>query len=129
MMQFSLLPDHVLDAAHLGAVRAALDVRRKLLPRILDLVEKASTAGEPVVRAMAYHASGLEHVADQFFLGPDLIVAPVLERGARERIVVLPDGEWEADDGRSFVGPTTVTVPVTLDRLPRFQRAETISVS
>jgi alpha-glucosidase (family GH31 glycosyl hydrolase) len=127
MMQFSLLPDRVLDKTHLDAVRKALDIRQELLPLILDLVEHASQTGEPVVRAMAYHARGMEAVSDQFFLGPDLLIAPVVRRGERHRTVVLPDGTWLADDGAAYQGPARVDVPVDLDRVPRLQR--TISIS
>ncbi|WP_328947419.1 hypothetical protein OG259_41305 (plasmid) [Streptomyces sp. NBC_00250] len=46
-------------------------MRASLLPLILSLVEEeAATTGEPVVRPMAYHASGLDDITDQFFLGP-----------------------------------------------------------
>jgi len=33
-------------------------------------------------------------IADQFMLGPNLVVAPVLEDGVRVRKVFLPDGMW-----------------------------------
>jgi alpha-glucosidase (family GH31 glycosyl hydrolase) len=122
MMQFATLPDRVLDAEHRAALRAALDLRRQFLPRILELVDHAAAAGEPVIRAMAYHADGVADVTDQFFLGPDLIVAPVVRPGARERTVVLPAGGWQDEDGNRFTGPATIAVPAGLDRLPRFRR-------
>ena len=122
MMQFSVSPSRVLDEAHLAAVLDALEVRRGLLPRILDLVEDAARTGEPILRPMAYHAPDLTDVLDQFFLGPDLLVAPVVARGAAERRVVLPDGTWRADDGTVYEGPDTVTVECCLTRIPRFER-------
>jgi alpha-glucosidase (family GH31 glycosyl hydrolase) len=120
MMQFSTLPDRVLDSRHRAAVGAALRLREQLLPAILDLVDHAAGSGEPVIRAMAYHADGVADVTDQFFLGPGLIVAPVVERGATERTVVLPAGTWLGADGVTVVGPTTVTVPVGLESVPMF---------
>jgi alpha-glucosidase (family GH31 glycosyl hydrolase) len=75
---------------------------------------------------MAYHAAGSDDgsadVTDQFFLGPDLIVAPVIAQGATARTVVLPEGRWRADDGTVLEGPAQVTVPCDLTRLPRFER-------
>jgi alpha-glucosidase (family GH31 glycosyl hydrolase) len=121
MMQFSTLPDRVLDERHRAAVRAALDLRAELLPAILELVDHAAATGEPVIRPMAYHAEGVADVTDQFFLGPDLIVAPVVERGATERTVVLPAGRWHDETGTVVIaGPATVTVPVGLESVPRF---------
>ncbi|GAA3090039.1 hypothetical protein GCM10020001_001340 [Nonomuraea salmonea] len=126
IMQFSVLPTRVLDPVHLAAVRDALAVRASLLPRILDLVDHAAATGEPIVRPMAYHAAGSDDdsadVTDQFFLGPDLIVAPVIAQGATARTVVLPEGRWRADDGTVLEGPAQVTVPCDLTRLPRFER-------
>lgn len=122
MMQFSVAPSRVLDDVHLAAVREALAVRSSVLPLILDLVDEAARIGEPIVRPMAYHASGLDDVTDQFFLGPNLIVAPVLTKGAAERTVAIPVGRWCADDGDVVEGPTTVRVRCDLVRIPRFER-------
>ncbi|MBQ1552320.1 MAG: alpha-glucosidase, partial [Clostridia bacterium] len=33
-------------------------------------------------------------VEDEYMLGPDVLVAPVLEQGANGRTVVLPCGKW-----------------------------------
>lgn len=122
MMQFSVAPSRVLDDVHLAAVHEALSVRASLLPLILGLVDEAARTGEPVVRPMAYHASGLDDVTDQFFLGPDLVVAPVTAKGAAERAVALPTGRWRSDDGVVVEGPTTVGVHCDLTRIPRFER-------
>jgi alpha-glucosidase (family GH31 glycosyl hydrolase) len=122
MMQFSVSPSRVLDETHLAAVREALSVRRSLLPLILGLVEDAARTGEPIIRPMAYHVDGAEDVIDQFFLGPDLLVAPVVSRGATRRSVVLPEGAWRADDGEITEGPAVVTVECGLTRIPRFER-------
>lgn len=122
MMQFSLTPWRVLDDAHLAAVRAAVDLRQSLLPMITDLVSAAASSGEPVLRALAYHHPGYEHVHDQFLLGEDLLVAPVLERGARTRSVQLPPGVWADAAGVKLQGPATVTVEVGLESLPYWRR-------
>ena len=42
---------------------------------------------------------GLEDVRDQFMLGDDVLVAPVLEQGAHARLVQIPAGEWEGFGG------------------------------
>jgi alpha-glucosidase len=33
-------------------------------------------------------------IKDQFMLGPDLLVAPVITRGAVSRSVYFPEGQW-----------------------------------
>lgn len=122
MMQFSLLPWRVLDDHHLAAVRAAVDLRQSLLPMIMELVADAARTGEPILRPLAYHHRGYDHVHDQFLLGEDLLVAPVLEQGATSRTVVLPPGRWADSTGVESAGPATITVSVGLDSLPHWRR-------
>lgn len=124
MIQFSISPARVLDDEHLRAVKAALALRANHLDRLLDLVERAARTGEPVLRPMAYHQPGLEGIIDQFMLGADLVVAPVLERGARSRRVVLPAGQWRDRAGRCHEGPTTLEVDAPLDELPVLERVQ-----
>jgi alpha-glucosidase len=55
-----------------------------------------------------------------------VLVAPVLEEGARERSVYLPqhEGGWyDWHDGRHYPGGATATVAAPLGRLPLFLRA------
>jgi alpha-D-xyloside xylohydrolase len=65
-------------------------------------------------------------VDDQFMLGSDLLVAPVLEAGARARQLYLPAGEsWrDAWDGTHHEGGQSVTVDAPIGRIPVFQRAK-----
>ncbi len=59
-------------------------------------------------------------VLDEFMMGGDLLVAPVMEKGAVARKVVIPPGKWKADDGQVYDGPTTIKVSAPLSRLPYF---------
>jgi alpha-glucosidase len=64
-------------------------------------------------------------VQDSFMLGPDILVAPVLEEGASDRQVYLPahaGGWFDFHDGRHFSGGQTITVAAPLGRLPVFVR-------
>jgi alpha-glucosidase (family GH31 glycosyl hydrolase) len=122
MMQLSMAPARVLDADHLHAVLAAVRLRRSLATEILELVNQAGASGEPILRPLAYHFSGYEHVHDQFLLGERILVAPVLRQGASTRSVELPPGNWIDEDGRSLTGPGIVELPVELESIPWFQR-------
>lgn len=123
MMQFSMSPARVLDGEHLAAVRTALALRNTLLPELERLIDEAVTTGEPILRPMAYHAPELTDVVDQFFFGPNLIVAPVVTQGARSRNVILPEGRWTDGYGETYAGPTVVSVPCDLATIPLFRRA------
>lgn len=122
MVQFSLVPWRVLDERHLAAVRSAVDLRQTLLPMIMDLVAHAASTGEPILRPLAYHHRGYERIHDQFLLGEDLLVAPVLERGARTRTVAIPPGRWADPTGEQVDGPTSVSIDVDLESLPHWRR-------
>jgi alpha-glucosidase len=68
-------------------------------------------------------------VEDAFMLGPDLLVAPVLDQGATTREVYLPahpGGWYDWHDGASYEGGRTITVAAPLGRLPVFARAGAI---
>lgn len=64
---------------------------------------------------------------DEYLFGPDILVAPVIEAGTKERIVYLPEGSvWRSvSDDRVYQGGETVTVPVTLGTTPLFHRGDT----
>ena len=55
--------------------------------------------GAPVMRPLFYLRKSAAHISDarledEFLIGGNVIVAPVLEQGAGSREVVLPKGEW-----------------------------------
>jgi alpha-glucosidase len=122
MMQFSLSPWRVLSKENETICLNMAKLHEKMGPMILDLAKEASQTGEPIVKpmALAYPDSGYETIKDQFMLGNTILVAPVVEKGARSRSVVLPKGKWIADDGKTFKGNKTIEIDVPLDRLPYF---------
>lgn len=124
MMQFSVAPWRILDKTHLAAVKEAVEVRKKFVPIILALAETAAQNGAPIVRSMEYvfPSSGFENIKDQFFLGDDILVAPVLKKQQTKRKVVLPAGKWQAYDGQLYEGGTIIEIPVSLNTIPYFQK-------
>jgi alpha-glucosidase len=69
------------------------------------------------------HDSRFERTDDQVMIGADLLLAPVLQPGVRERRVVLPPGPWhDFWTERTWHGPGTVMVPAPLDRVPLLVR-------
>ena len=124
MMQFSVAPWRILDKQHLAAVKEAVALRKKFIPTIMSLAEKSAETGEPIVRSMEYvfPNAGFENVKDQFFLGTDILVAPVLQKQQNSRKVVLPKGTWKAFDGQTYEGDRTIKVPVDLNTIPYFKK-------
>ncbi len=126
MMQFSAAPWRVLDQEHFALCREAAWLHVKYAPVILELVENARKTGEPIVRFMEYvfPNQGLELIVDQFMLGNDILVAPVMEKGATTRKVALPWGLWKDAEGNQLKGGKTVTINAPLSVLPIFTKVK-----
>ncbi len=123
MMQFSLEPWKVLDKKHLEIVLNMVRLHEKFAPYILEYAQKASKTGEPIVRHMeyAFPNEGFEDCKDQFMLGEDYLVAPVLTKG-NKRIVRLPKGKWLDELGVMREGGKSYEITVPIERLPYFIR-------
>lgn len=126
MMQFSVAPWRILDGEHLRAVKDAVELRKVFTPSILKLVEEAAITGEPIVRTMEYvfPNSGYEDIKDQFLLGNDILVAPVLGKGQEKRTVLLPEGKWKGFDGKTYTGNRKVEFAVKLNSIPYFEKID-----
>ena len=110
--------------------RSALELRMRLLPYLYGLFREAEETGAPVWRPLFYEFPddpGSAAVEDQLMVGPSLLVAPVVERGAREREVYLPPGRWMAwHDDAQYVGPRRLRVEAPLEHLPLFLRCGSV---
>lgn len=102
-------------------------VREKLKPYIMEQMRLASQDGTPVMRPLLYDFSQDQEVyeiGDEYMFGPDLLVAPVIEKGARGRMVYLPKGSsWrDARDGNTYEGGCWIEADAPLDVIPLFFR-------
>jgi alpha-D-xyloside xylohydrolase len=104
---------------------AALRLRERLRPYVHEQMRVASQRGIPPMRPLFVDFPGdpgAWQPEDEFLLGPDLLIAPVLAPGARTRDVYLPAGRtWvDASTGERREGGGTVQVPLSIDRIPVF---------
>ena len=113
MMQLSASPWRVLSPEHQDLFRGVVALRQRFAPRFVELAKESARTGEPMMRALEYvfPGAGLGEIRDEFLMGDGLLVAPVVEKGAVSRRVVLPPGRWRA----------AVDVPAPLSRLPFFE--------
>lgn len=111
----------------LALLRDQLRRRERLRPYLATLAAEASATGAPPMRTLWWEFpedAGSWEVEDQFVLGPDVLVAPVLAPGATARRVYLPAGAtWtDAVSGTASEGGRWLEVPVDLATTPVFLR-------
>ncbi|MFT4218869.1 MAG: glycoside hydrolase family 31 protein [Micropruina sp.] len=114
--------------AELGETLAGyVRMREALRPYTRSLMRDAHTDGQPVLRGLFHEFPDDPRtwdVADQFLFGPDLLVAPVLDAGARARSVYLPRGaSWtNVWTGEVHQGGQEIAVDAPMDVIPVFAR-------
>lgn len=107
-------------------LKSLIEDRYKWLPYNYTLAYENATKGWPMVRPLNFHGGNVtQDNADEYLWGRDLLVAPVLEKGADSRIVLLPEGSWVDylnPSGEIYTTGDTVNYKAPLDILPRFVR-------
>jgi alpha-glucosidase (family GH31 glycosyl hydrolase) len=77
--------------------RKYLELRYRLMPYIYSAVKETTETGLPVIRALWLHYPDdptAVTCGDQYLFGRDILVAPVVEKGATSRSLYLPHGTW-----------------------------------
>ena len=99
----------------------------QLIPYLVREAAHCVATGEPLLRPLLLDEPAdptAWRLVDQYRLGRDLLVAPVVEEGASTRTLYLPDGQWQDFwTGAPVVGGQWHTVAAPLDRIPVFVRA------
>jgi alpha-D-xyloside xylohydrolase len=109
-------------------IRRWLRLREHLRPYVMDTMRAAHTEGLPPMRPLFLNFPGdpvCWDMADEFMLGDDLLVAPVVSEGAVEREVYLPAGaDWQdAWTGEPLAGGQWLSSPAPLELIPVYVRA------
>jgi alpha-glucosidase (family GH31 glycosyl hydrolase) len=126
VMQFSITPWQFGEECA-DVCRHYTELHLEFTPLFHQLAEQAARDGSPIVRPVFFLAPNDPDAlacGDQFLVGDDLLVAPVVEKGARKRDIYLPPGEWQDHwSGQTCAGPQTLEdFPAPLEILPIFHR-------
>ncbi len=126
VMQFSLAPwDFGEETTRI--CRQYADLHLKFAPVLQKYARQVADTGEPIIRPVFWLAPEDERALvcdDQFLVGDEILVAPVLYPKQRSREVYFPPGTWKDYwSEKTYSGPTTVKdIPAPLDKLPFFIR-------
>ena len=107
-----------------------LELRYRMMPYLYSAVRETHETGLPVMRALWLHypddATAVLR-GDQYLWGRDVLVAPVVEKGATTRNVYLPRGEWyDFWTEEKLAGGREISKAVDLATTPLYVRAGAI---
>lgn len=118
------------DEQTLNIYRKYLKLRYHLISYLYDRFYHESKTGLPVMRPLVLNYPEdrkVQKMNDEYMVGMDLLVAPVVMEGQTCRQVYLPAGEWlDFWTGAEYNGQTTILVDAPLAKLPLFIRKNTI---
>lgn len=113
------------DAELLDTYRRYVRLHLRLWPYAWTLAHQIAETGRPIQRPYGMQHPELgDHRWDAYFFGDALLVAPVVEHGARARAVPFPPGGWfDWWTGEAIEGGAERMVDAPLDMLPLYLRA------
>ena len=108
-------------------LRKYLELRSRLMPYLQTALRETHDTGLPLMRALWLHYPD-DPIAvargDEFLWGRDLLVAPVVAKGAASRSVYLPHGTWiDFWTNEAVVGGREISRAVDLETMPIYVRA------
>lgn len=111
-------------------IRTYLKMRYELMPFLYTTLEEAHRTGVPLFRPLVLNYPddpNTYNLDDEFMVGDDLLVAPVLKPDLTERRVYLPKGLWcDYWTGKRYEGGRMIQVNAPLEIVPMFVRAGAI---
>jgi len=108
--------------------KESVDLRYSLMPYLYTMVAKNHRTGVPLARPMAVNFSEFDFdVRDQYMWGDALLVKPVLEQGAKQLSVQLPEGRWyDFHSSTRYQGSAVHSVELTESNIPVFVKAGSV---
>ncbi|MBP1948052.1 glycoside hydrolase family 31 protein [Virgibacillus litoralis] len=101
-----------------------IQMRYIWMPQLYSLFYQASVTGHPVMRPlfMEYPEDQKTYnINDQFMIGNNVVVAPILAPSVTDRAVYLPAGQWiDYETGVQYEGKRAHLIHAELDRMPIF---------
>jgi alpha-glucosidase len=104
-----------------------LELRYQMMPYLYSAVKESCETGLPIIRALwLYYPEDPVAVrrGDEYLYGRDILVAPVVEKGATSRTLYLPTGIWyDFWTKERISGGREISRNVDLETIPLYVRA------
>jgi len=135
----------VTDPDQIDNWRRYTKLRTQLYPYVSAAEASYRRSGMPIMRHLLLSYPDDPRAAeteDEFLFGPDILAAPVVDQGATERDVYLPEGRWvdlwrsaryrpgpgslKLGEAEVLDGGADATLPAPIDELPLLVRAGSV---
>ncbi len=107
-------------------IRKYINMRYILLPYLYTSFYNASKYGSPIMRPLIYeyqNDSNTITIDNEFLVGSNILVAPILKEGSIGRLVYLPEGSWfDYETKNVLAGKRSTYYDAPLETLPMFIR-------
>jgi alpha-glucosidase len=111
-------------------IRKYLKLRYQLLPFLYTTLEEAHRTGVPLFRPLLLNYqddANTYNLDDEFMIGDDLLVAPIVKPDVTQRLVYLPKGVWyDYWTNKKYSGGTMIRADAPLETVPMFVRGGAI---
>ena len=124
MMQFSKAPWRCLSKDAYNKVFEAYKLHINMAETIISQVANAEKTGEPILRSLEYNYpnKGYAPITDQFMLGENILVCPIITKGTYQKEITFPEGKWQDQQGNIYQGDSKILLPTPVDNLLWFTK-------
>jgi|GEM_PF-8433 len=110
----------------LNVSRKFIELRYKLLPQVYSAFYQYHKFGTPMLRPLAFSEKAsriYDHRKDECYFGDHILFCPILEKGVKEKVLYLPEGNWfDYTSNLKMRGNRPHRVKAALDEMPIFVR-------
>ena len=121
---------YAFDSETLDIYRKFINLRYQFLPYLYDCCYLMSTKGQPITRPLFYHYQDDERtldINDEYMVGSDLIVTPIINKDETSRLIYLPEGTWiNYFTGEVYIGGKEYIIHLPIDQLGLFVKNNSI---
>ncbi|CAF1086019.1 unnamed protein product [Adineta steineri] len=125
-IQFSFPPWLYNDEQVIRIAHKCLEIREHYRSILLSTAEECVQYGTPMIRPLWFsdpYDMKAQICDNEYMLGNNLLIAPVLEENITELKIYLPQGKWQCIHTQQiYDGQQTHTYPVTIEDIPIFER-------